>query len=196
MSGKMQDNSDRAVSLGAICGSSSPASCNTRRAISPCVAGSRPRAASTVHSSNSLMCKGCFFSGDGGRPKRPSRTDAQSGRQRRFLFRENETRVMVFSELFRPPRSWAGWRGLLSGTRRTGIWKSRFAVWRSDVENCLEAFRSRGSGRERLTAKNGVAGKWRRKGLKTLNQRREMVWARKPRTHNIWYTAVQLTVRD
>jgi hypothetical protein len=29
---------------------------------------------------------------------------------------------------------------------------------------------------------NGVAGKWRRNSLKTLNPRREMVWARTPRT--------------
>ena len=33
----------------------------------------------------------------------------------------------------------------------------------------------------------GVARKWRRNGLKRLNPRPEMVWARKPRTHNIWY---------
>jgi len=32
-----------------------------------------------------------------------------------------------------------------------------------------------------------VARKWRRNGLKRLNPRPEMVWARKPRTHNIWY---------
>ena len=35
---------------------------------------------------------------------------------------------------------------------------------------------------------NGVARKWRRKGLKRLNPRPEMVWARKPRTHKMWYT--------
>jgi hypothetical protein len=33
----------------------------------------------------------------------------------------------------------------------------------------------------------GVARKWRRNGLKRLNPRPEMVWATKPRTHNIWY---------
>jgi len=44
------------------CGSSSPI-CNTRRAISSCMAGSRPRAASTVHSSNSFMCKGYLLGG-------------------------------------------------------------------------------------------------------------------------------------
>jgi hypothetical protein len=41
-----------------------------------------------------------------------------------------------------------------------------------------------------------AARKWRRKGLKRLNPGREMVWARKPRTHNIWYTSTRLTVRD
>src|SRR5277367_1390694 len=35
---------------------------------------------------------------------------------------------------------------------------------------------------------NGVAGKWRRNGLKRLNPGPEMVGARKPRTHKIWYT--------
>ena len=34
---------------------------------------------------------------------------------------------------------------------------------------------------------SGVAGKWRRKGLKRLNQRREMALASEPRTHKIWY---------
>jgi hypothetical protein len=43
--------------------------------------------------------------------------------------------------------------------------------------------------------KKGVARKWRRNGLKRLNPRPEMVWARKPRTYNIWYAAA-LTVRD
>jgi len=37
--------------------------------------------------------------------------------------------------------------------------------------------------------------KWRRNGLKRLNPRPEMVWARKPRTYNIWYTGARLTVR-
>ena len=43
---------------------------------------------------------------------------------------------------------------------------------------------------------NGVARKWRRKSLKRLNPRREMVWARKPRTHKMWYAGACLTVRD
>jgi hypothetical protein len=51
-------------------------------------------------------------------------------------------------------------------------------------------------GSRRLTAKDGVAGKWRRNGLKRLNPRREMVWARKSRTHKMWYTGARLTVRD
>jgi hypothetical protein len=40
------------------------------------------------------------------------------------------------------------------------------------------------------------ARKWRRKGLKRLNPGAEMVWARKPRTHNIWYKGTRLIVRD
>ena len=40
---------------------------------------------------------------------------------------------------------------------------------------------------------NEVARKWRRNGLKRLNPRPEMVWARKPRTYNIWYTGARLT---
>ncbi len=44
-----------------------------------------------------------------------------------------------------------------------------------------------GSRRERLTARNEIARKWRRNGLKRLNPGPEMVWARKPRTYNIWY---------
>ena len=44
--------------------------------------------------------------------------------------------------------------------------------------------------------KNGVARKWRRKGLKRLNPRPEMVWSRKTRTHKMWYTGTRLAVRD
>src|SRR5271163_2418370 len=36
---------------------------------------------------------------------------------------------------------------------------------------------------------DGVARKWRRNGLKRLNPRPEMVWAREPRTYKIWYAA-------
>jgi len=32
-----------------------------------------------------------------------------------------------------------------------------------------------------------LAGKWRRKGLKRFNSRRELVWPGQPRSHNIWY---------
>ncbi len=46
------------------------------------------------------------------------------------------------------------------------------------------------------SVKTGVARKWRRNRLKRLNQRREMVWSQKPRSHNIWYTAARLTVRS
>src|SRR5271155_490806 len=45
--------------------------------------------------------------------------------------------------------------------------------------------------RENLTA-NGVARKWRRKGLKRLNPRPEMVWSRKTRTHKMWYPGPRL----
>jgi hypothetical protein len=40
------------------------------------------------------------------------------------------------------------------------------------------------------------ARKWRRNGLKTLNQRPEMVVFRKPRSHKMWYTGARLTVRS
>ena len=43
---------------------------------------------------------------------------------------------------------------------------------------------------------DGVARKWRRNGLKRLNPRPEMVVARKPGSHNIWYTGARLTVRS
>ena len=46
------------------------------------------------------------------------------------------------------------------------------------------------------TRRRRPARKWRRNGLKRLNPRPEMVWARKPRTHKIWYTGARLTVRD
>ena len=41
----------------------------------------------------------------------------------------------------------------------------------------------------------GVARKWRRNGLKRLNPRPEMVWARKSRTYKMWYTGARLIVR-
>jgi hypothetical protein len=31
--------------------------------------------------------------------------------------------------------------------------------------------------------------------LKRLNQRPEMVWARQPRTHKLWYTGARLPLR-
>src|SRR5271170_2724307 len=43
---------------------------------------------------------------------------------------------------------------------------------------------------------DALARKWRRNGLKRLNPRPEMVWARKPGSHNIWYTGARLTVRS
>jgi hypothetical protein len=50
--------------------------------------------------------------------------------------------------------------------------------------------------REGAWAQNGVDRKWRRNGLKTLNQRSEMVASRKPRSHKIWYAGAGLTVRS
>jgi hypothetical protein len=47
----------------------------------------------------------------------------------------------------------------------------------------------------RERCKTGVAGKWRRNGLKRLNPRLEMVWSRKPRSHKIWQTGARLTGR-
>src|SRR5271170_6569750 len=41
---------------------------------------------------------------------------------------------------------------------------------------------------------DGVARKWRRNGLKRLNPRPEMVWARGPRTYKIWYAGPRLTI--
>ena len=46
------------------------------------------------------------------------------------------------------------------------------------------------------TRRRRPARKWRRKDLKRLNPGREMVWARTPRTHNIWYKGARLTARD
>jgi uncharacterized protein (TIGR04206 family) len=47
--------------------------------------------------------------------------------------------------------------------------------------------------REGLTATTESARKWRRNGLKRLNPGSEMVVARKPRAHKIWYTGARLT---
>jgi hypothetical protein len=69
-----------------------------------------------------------------------------------------------------------GWRGSRAGGDREPI---------VDLLNRGDSVA--GSRRERLMA-NGVARKWRRNGLKRLNERPEMVWARKRRTHKIWYT--------
>jgi hypothetical protein len=45
--------------------------------------------------------------------------------------------------------------------------------------------------RSRRCSPSGLARKWRRKGLKRLNPRPEMVWPRKPRTPNIWYKSAR-----
>ena len=49
--------------------------------------------------------------------------------------------------------------------------------------------------RLRRGSPSGFARKWRRKGLKRLNPRPEMVWPRKRRTHNIWYKSATATRR-
>ena len=67
--------------------------------------------------------------------------------------------------------------------------RRRLPPSRSSISR-TEASRSPGSRRERA---DGVARKWRRNALKRLNPRREMVWARKPRTYKIWYTGARLT---
>src|ERR1700722_855103 len=88
------------------------------------------------------------------------------------LFRRTTIRATVLFELFRPPPNARGW----SRPRQLGGQNGdfRFAVCnRSGFEN-------------------GVARKWRRNGLKRLNPRPEMVWARKPRTYKIWYIGARL----
>ena len=72
----------------------------------------------------------------------------------RFLFRENQNDAMVLFELFRPPPIPVGSARPLELSQEDKVWKSR-----------------------------PVARKWQRKGLKRLNPRPEMVWARKPRTY-------------
>ena len=49
--------------------------------------------------------------------------------------------------------------------------------------------------RSRRCSPSGFARKWRRKGLKRFNPRPEMVWPRKPRTPNIWYSSATRTHR-
>ena len=49
----------------------------------------------------------------------------------------------------------------------------------------VDLFGRRDRGARGPDGKNEVARKWRRNDLKRLNPRPEMVWARKPRTHNI-----------
>jgi hypothetical protein len=75
---------------------------------------------------------------------------------------------------------------------------------REDFESCaipepLDKFLNRGvsvagiAAREGLTATTESARKWRRNGLKRLNPGSEMVVARKPRAHKIWYAGARLT---
>ena len=98
------------------------------------------------------MCKGCFFRGPADAqndPRGPVRPPAGSVD---FSFGKTKPVLWCFLNSSGLPDPGRDGAAFLSGTRRTGIWKSRFVVWRSDVENCLEAFRSPGSRRERLTA--------------------------------------------
>jgi hypothetical protein len=50
--------------------------------------------------------------------------------------------------------------------------------------------------RKGLTATTESAGKWRRNDLKRLNPGRELVRARKPRTHKMWNRGAQQSARD
>jgi hypothetical protein len=50
--------------------------------------------------------------------------------------------------------------------------------------------------REAVTATTESVRKWRRNGLKRLNPGLEMVVARKPRAHKIWYTGARLTAHS
>ena len=90
------------------------------------------------------------------------------------LFRRSTIRATIVFELFRPSPMRGGGRGLFAATWRT--------------ERGLAIFSLQPFGFE-----NGVAGKWRRNGLKRLYPRREMVWPRRPRTYKIWYTGARLS---
>ena len=68
------------------------------------------------------------------------------------------------------------------------LWRFRFFLASESVPSRSINFLPR--------RQDGVARKWRRNGLKRLNLRPEMVWARKPGSHNIWYTGARLTVRS
>jgi hypothetical protein len=86
-----------------------------------------------------------------------------------------------------------GWRGSRAGRSRPG---SRVG---GDAEPIVD-LSSRGASVAGIAAreadgKPGVARKWRRNDLKTLNPRPEMVWPRRRRTHKIWYWGARPTVR-
>jgi hypothetical protein len=86
-----------------------------------------------------------------------------------------------------------GWRASRAGRSRLG---PRVG---GDPEPIVD-FLNRGASVSGIAAreadgKPGVARKWRRNDLKTLNQRPEMVWPRRRRTHYIWYRGARLTVR-
>ena len=80
-----------------------------------------------------------------------------------------------------------------------GLTGARAARWEETAELIVDLL-NRGVSVGGIAARdgwqqNGVAGKWRRNGLKRLNPRPEMVWSPKPRTHKIWYTAARPAVR-
>ena len=91
---------------------------------------------------------------------------------------------------FRPSQLGGRARPLSSPVRRTIFWSVTTRGLPEIAEPIVDLVR-RGvsvagiAAREGLTAKNGVARKWRRNDLKRLNPRPEMVWAQKPRTYNI-----------
>jgi hypothetical protein len=89
---------------------------------------------------------------------------------RRSFLRKNQIRARVFFEVVRPLRSWSG-RGFSS------------PVWSKLLKRGVSAAGIPGG--EDLTAKRSRREMARRNHLKRLNPRREMVWSRKPGSHNI-----------
>jgi hypothetical protein len=86
-----------------------------------------------------------------------------------------------------------GWRASRAGRSRLG---SRVGGDPEPIVDFLNRDASvAGIAAREADGKPGVAGKWRHNLLKRLNQRPEMVWPRRRRTHYIWYRGARLTVR-
>ena len=130
--------------------------------------------------------------GPGGARRRADVTEA--GSAPRSIFLENTIHGMKFLSSSGLLRSRSEGRELSSPFWRNKSLETCHLVWISC--NQLQSHLNRGvsvaAARAGLAA-NGVARKWRRNGLKRLNPRPEMVWARKPRTYNIWYASAWLT---